>query len=120
MIDWWLLFSMNILGVSMGFHTYIAHLVTKGKGPTKKSGECLLCNVKGVTMEYKPSPEDTNVRQFAPTPADKKNIEKDYIEKAKLFNQLGKIIFVFLCVIFNVVFWSIATIEYMRPAEEYI
>ena len=29
MIDWWLLVSINIMIVTMGFHTFVAHQVSK-------------------------------------------------------------------------------------------
>ena len=29
MIDWWLLVSLNILVITMAFHTFLAHVVSK-------------------------------------------------------------------------------------------
>ena len=42
------------------------------------------------------------------------------LKKAKQLNKAGKIMFVLLSVLFNLVFWYIAIKEYNRPAEEYI
>ena len=46
--------------------------------------------------------------------------EEDTLASARRWNFLGKVIYVVLYLLFNIVFWSIATNEYLRPAEEYI
>ena len=97
----------------MAFHTYIAHIVHQSSKssevpPAKYSGECLVCNVKSVTVEQR------QIKDFAPD-------EPRYtLEWAKKLNAIGKVAFIVICFVFNFVFWSIAMIEYTRPAEEYI
>ena len=104
----------------MAFHTYIAHVVSQQKKVVKKSGECLLCHVKNVSVEMSPK---TNIKNFIPDQKMFKNVDRtpeEVIRRAEFINWLGKVIFICLCLIFNIIFWGIAIAEYVRPAEEYI
>ena len=50
-----------------------------------------------------------------------RGVTKDNIMKqAKYLNTLANLTFCALLVIFNFVFWTIATLEHFRPAEYYI
>ena len=44
----------------------------------------------------------------------------DLLASARRWNHLGKIVYVILYVLFNIVFWITAITEYLRPAEEYL
>ena len=46
--------------------------------------------------------------------------EVDNLAYARRVNNLGKVIYVTIYIIFNIAFWITAITEYMRPAEEYI
>ena len=46
--------------------------------------------------------------------------EDDLLASARRWNNLGKIVYVVIYVVFNIVFWITAITEYLRPAEEYI
>lgn len=48
------------------------------------------------------------------------NNPDDILAAARRWNHVGKIVYVVLYVIFNIVFWATAISEYVRPAEEYI
>ena len=123
MIDWWLLFSLNILGVSMAFHTYIAHIISKEKKiTTKDSGPCLLCQVKSANIcNITYTPNNGKIREFVSDNQEKKeNTSESLIYKARHMNWIGKVVFICLCFVFNIIFWIIAFVEYVRPAEEYI
>ena len=45
---------------------------------------------------------------------------EDKLAAARRWNYLGKIVYLVLYLMFNLVFWCIALTEYVRPAEEYI
>lgn len=117
MIDWWLLYSLNILAVSMGFHTYVAHILTQGKPLAIRSSECLICKIKSCVITRKK--KDDQVISFLPANSDDEN-ENDFLLHARKINNIGKILFVFLTLSFNLVFWAIAAHEFSRPAEEYL
>ena len=46
--------------------------------------------------------------------------DDDLLASARKWNHLGKIVYVVIYVVFNIVFWITAITEYLRPAEEYI
>ena len=46
--------------------------------------------------------------------------KEDKLAAARHWNYLGKIVYLVLYLMFNLVFWIIALTEYVRPAEEYI
>ena len=46
--------------------------------------------------------------------------KEDKLAAARRWNYLGKIVYLVLYLMFNLVFWIIALTEYVRPAEEYI
>ena len=50
----------------------------------------------------------------------KSNPNEDILAPARRFNNIGKVVYVGFYVIFNIIFWSTAISEYVRPAEEYI
>ena len=56
---------------------------------------------------------------FLPANSDDEN-ENDFLLHARKINNIGKILFVFLTLSFNLVFWAIAAHEFSRPAEEYL
>ena len=116
MIDWWLLYSLNILAVSMGFHTYVAHILTQGKPLSIRSAECLICKIKSCVITRKKK-DDQVISFLGPN---KNEDENNFLLQAKKINNIGKILFVFLTLLFNVVFWAIAAYEFSRPAEEYL
>lgn len=44
----------------------------------------------------------------------------DILAAARRWNHIGKIVYVVLYILFNIVFWATAISEYVRPAEQYI
>ena len=47
--------------------------------------------------------------------------DKDMLlKRVKRLNLCGKIVFAIVGIIFNFIFWTVAFIEYFRPAEKYI
>jgi hypothetical protein len=121
MIDWWLLFSLNILALTMAFHTYLAHVVSKARPLTEKSGDCLICKIKSAAITYKGKDKVSNFQmEESAAMSTSEQSQKDMMINAKRINTAGKIIFILICVFFNLVFWVLAINEYKRPAEEYI
>ena len=117
MIDWWLLYSLNILALSMGIHTYVAHVLNQGQQPSSvKSNECLICKIKSCVITRKKVSDDV-ITFLPPSPSEN---EEDCLLQAKRINHVGRILFIVLTLIFNIVFWAIAAYEFSRPAEEYL
>ena len=121
MIDWWLLYSLNILAMTMAIHTYVWHTMADSKpnSNTVKSGECLICKIKSCVITRG---TEAKISAFMPSkmiPINSKN-EDSPIERAKKINTIGKIIFVSITVIFNLIFWTIAIYEFSRPPENYL
>ena len=46
--------------------------------------------------------------------------EQDPLAFSKKVNNGGKVLYILVVVAFNLIFWSIALLEYFRPAEDYI
>jgi len=137
MIDWWLLVSINIMIVTMGFHTFVAHQVSKAtKRPMIRlpSAKSIFNRNKEnmVTVETRPptgtiNRQDSRINKMLNSSTSSEaglfanNPEAaDALEAARRWNYLGKIVYVVLYVFFNIVFWITAISEYVRPAEEYI
>ena len=76
-----------------------------------------------TSIETHPKP-DTEVGGGGTKLRPKKNSTSksmdDTLAMARRWNHLGKVIYVVLYLIFNLVFWTSAIAEYMRPADEYI
>ena len=49
-----------------------------------------------------------------------KSNPEDVLAAARRWNHIGKIVYVVLYILFNIVFWITAISEYVRPAEQYI
>ena len=120
MIDWWLLYSLNVLAISMAIHTYVWHIMTEAKSNTEKSGECLICKIKSCVITRKNEDKIQAFMPPSPIIPINSNKEESPIERAKKINNFGKIIFVFITVLFNFIFWTIAIYEFSKPAEDYL
>ena len=49
-----------------------------------------------------------------------KSNPEDVLAAVRRWNHIGKIVYVVLYILFNIVFWATALSEYVRPAEQYI
>ena len=79
------------------FHTYIAHLITKSKDQLKE-----ISFVKSFDTRSQP------------------NQMPDWIKIAKQRSLMGKIAFPLWILIVQLIIWSVAMIEYLKPAKNYI
>ena len=122
---------MFILILSMAFHTVLAHVVSKCKEKsstksifTSRYNRSTVGTGPGITsvgtktdtehdVEYIRAKTALNTRVTSDT-------DEDELVAAKRMNNIGKIVYAVLYLIFNIVFWVIAISEYVRPAEEYI
>ena len=117
----------------MLFHTFLAYVVAK----TTKEPIRILHSAKSVFYKKNSSStSDTNgitsveaqgenpaafVRRPKTAMTDYGRMDSnDKLSEARKWNHLGKVIYVVLYAVFNLVFWIVAITEYMRPAEEYI
>ena len=104
MIDIFLIVKLNSLVITMGFHTYVAYIVTQAKNePLNLLGSSKL--VKKIS----PMTESEDEQKLA-----------SKIKYAKRLNTISKIVFPLFMIIFNVFFFIVAFIEYFRPADQYI
>ena len=46
--------------------------------------------------------------------------EKDLMLQARRFNDLGKVVYLVVVIVVNIIFWWIAIAEFLRPPEEYL
>ena len=105
MIDWWLLICMNLLVMALGFHTYLAHVISKAKDePTSIMSGSKIFGRK-ITPENSKEETDNGA---------------NLLKHARRMNLIAKIGFAGFMIIFNIVFWSIAITEYLIPADKYI
>ena len=90
---------MNFLILTMMFHTYMSYLLDKSKEQAEE-----MSSVKAME-----SRSQINLKTYV-----------DFEQVARQRNLMGKIIFPVLVVFCQLIFWSIAMNEYMKPAETYI
>lgn len=134
MIDWWLLVSLNILVVTMAFHTFLAHTVSKARQRANGNsvGTGFISTKSSNQVSNSATRPQTAMaggaviisrRPKSPMEHDDEKEELLYNEEmagAKRLNDLGKVVYVAIIIAFNIFFWVVAITEYVRPAEEYI
>ena len=105
MIDAWLAVCFNILVFTMGFHTYLAYIISRSK-------------ITSLTL--------TNMILVKPTNDDLKedysklDSEKKLRIRAVWINTIAKVVFLGFLTFFNIIFWATALLEHMRSPEDYI
>ena len=104
MIDWWFFISFNILVLTLGFHTYLAYVVSNAKNQP-------LFEHKIIKVQ----PTNENLKK-----EDTKFMENKLMKHASKMNAIGKVVFIVIMIIFNIIFWIVAFVEQLRPAEDYI
>ena len=104
LIDWWLSLALYTLVMTMAFHTYLAHVVSKAKGQT-----LTMQNILSGSTWLSPRSE-----------SQKELLDAKAMKSAKRLNGTGKAIFALSMIAFNAVFWTVAIREYIKPAEAYI
>lgn len=108
LIDWWLLFSLNMLVLTMALHTYVAHCCFRAK------------NEKPVYFNFKrvyPRSEskDDQTKKLPDLDGD-----EDILKHPKQVNRLGKLALLCVVLLFNSIFWTVALNEYLLSAEYYL
>ena len=88
----------------MGFHTYLAHAISKAKGEN-------LSMQKMITTSQWMYPRQKSSKEMD---------EKKSMKNVRRLNSAGKAFFAIALVAFNAVFWLIAIREYLKPAEAYL
>ena len=105
MIDIFLIVKLNSLVVTMGFHTYLAYVVSK----VKNEPLSLLLNSKLVQkVRPKTGTEDENLMDY------------ERLKYAQRLNTIMKVIFPVFMIVFNGIFFTVALVEYFRPTDLYI
>ena len=111
-IDYWLMFSMQMLVITMGIHTYVAHC-------------CFMANNQIFSLFSNPRPKTVFVagkgnRIMTTALGAKSSNDGDPLAHAKWVNNAGKLAMLALVLIFNAIFWTLALNEYLLPPETYI
>ena len=105
MIDIFLIVKLNSLVITMGFHTYLAYVVSQVKNEPLN----LLINSKLVQkVRPKTGTEDENIMDY------------EGLKYAQHLNTIMKVIFPLFMIVFNGIFFTVALMEYFRPADLYI
>ena len=105
MIDIFLIVKLNSLVITMGFHTYLAYVVSQVKNEPLN----LLINSKLVQkVRPKTGREDENIMDY------------ERLKYAQHLNTIMKVIFPLFMIVFNGIFFTVAFMEYFRPADLYI
>ena len=132
LIDWWLLFSLNILVVTMIFHTYLSYKCARIdakekaiKDEIKKHKLPRFVSAAGTrvgTGESSAVLNGNGVRSIHTDDIDNIDDEDlpDPYKVPKRMNRIVQILYVLIIVIFLIGFWIVALVEYFRPAEEYL
>ena len=104
--------SLNILVITMAFHTYLAHVVARAQDQPMSffAGSSILKRVRSISPGKRLPSYDNQ---------DAKEDDDMRLMHARRLNRFGKISFAALGILFNIIFWSVALAEYVRPAEEY-
>ena len=100
--------ALNSLVLSMAFHTYLAHLVSK----SKKKQLALLSSSKMF--------QSRNGSLKSPAVKESDLDPEEYLKIAHRANTLAKIVFAVLIITFNIVFWYIAITEQMKKPESFL
>lgn len=113
LIDYWLMFTLNILAFMMLFHTYLQFSIKRDKDEVF---------IGHLLPPHRPPPHHR--------PNSKADLEKpgkgyvgfddDILKNAVKVNKFGKVLFLIIVISFNVGFWLIALSEYVKSAEHYL
>ena len=107
MIDWWLLTLFIVLLLTLGFHTYLAYIISKSKkNDPHDQGKTKVLPIVNHDLD-----EEEKEAEL---------VKKKLKEHAKLMNKVAKVVFVIFLIVVNIGFWFIALTEHFRPAEYYI
>ena len=93
-----------MLVVTLGYHTFLAFLINKSK--EEPNIEMSITKVKPLEGDH-----DDDENQFA---------SNQLLERASCMNMVGKIIFIIILILFNVVFWIVALTEHFKSSEDII
>ena len=96
--------SLNFLILIMVFHTYLAHLVSSSR---KEKISSIIPSSKMVQIGR----GFVNYNDLG---------TEECLEMARRRNNVAKIAFASLIVIFNIIFWSIALTERMKTPDSYL
>ena len=110
-IDYWLMFSMQMLVITMAIHTYVAHC-------------CFMAKNQKFSLFSNPKPKPIFVANKANNnkivPAAISDVPADPLSHAKWVNNAGKLVLIIVVMMFNAIFWTLALNEYLLPPEAYL
>ena len=114
LIDYWMMFSMVMLMVTMMFHTFLNKLVRDAKKKEKEKEKQVVYNgtPKYMAPRIHVSKESLGVEG--------EEVEDDYLRMPKYFNFLAQIVFALLFVIFITFFWTVALSNYLAGPEAFL
>ena len=95
-----MLVALNILVLSMIFHTYLAYVVSKTKDNVSLLGSSIF--IRGKVNPSEDQESGSNLKH------------------ARRLNLIAKVVFAVFGILFTIVFFCIAFNEYFRPAHLYI
>jgi dipeptide/tripeptide permease len=128
LIDWWLGFTLNALGLTIAFHTYLAYKISVAKKEPMTfidDDGCAMCWVKNISSIFErrqntPTSETgTLIVEIGHSPVVTQHV-KTSMDKVKELNTRGKLGFLIVVAGFNIIFWATALSEYMRAPQDYL
>ena len=107
MIDYFLIYSFNIIIVIMAYHTYQCAHVEELFSPNKNDKALAKINKLGGQRAGQPEPKKQQLNSFFLKGGD----PVDKLSDARRINKQGQVIFVIMFVLFQLVFWSVGLVE---------
>ena len=121
LIDYWLLFSLNVQVLTMIFHTYLASkciAVQKAQEEREKADPKDSPNLPATPQQNNGTLETITLPLENPTKQDM--ITEDPYIGIKRLNAIVRLAYAFLIIGFLIGFCTIAMEEFFRPAKEYL
>ena len=128
LMDWWLLFSVNCLVYSMGVHTYLASVI-KEEADKEEAKAAANADEETKSTAWEDSSKPTSAASPAEARKEKKLERKRLLmekfnqgkrTKPEWVNQIGKIGFIVINVVSNLVIGIIALVEYLKEPDDYL
>ncbi|TRY75302.1 hypothetical protein TCAL_15664 [Tigriopus californicus] len=109
LIDYWLMFILNILASMMLFHTFLQFTIKRDN------------QSQSFLSRLFRQPESRNKTIQTSHPGKRYvGYDDNIMRDAQKTNQLGKTLFLLVILIFNLIFWIVALGEYVKSAEHYL
>ena len=112
LIDYWLMFILNILAFMMLYHTYLQYTIKQDKD------KMFIGHL--LPPHHKSDAQTQKQQQQPPNWVDDEAHKEEVLKNGAKVNKFGKFLILAIILIFNTVFWAVALSEYMKSAKHYL